>query len=426
LSEKETNIELRSDEVQEIISLVPNWMIRWGNSLILALILFGFFLMWFIKYPDTIKGEAVISTDRETIQLVSKSSGNISYILPEGSKVSEGELIASIQTNLTREAKDSLIIIVETVKNALLEDQVIKLPETALTFGELQESYEQLKKAFNQYQFYKVEKSKEFEIEFILEQIRNHKSLLSVSRQQIKARLDLFEQSQERYSSAQLLYKNGALAKTDLYDERQKLAQSENALVEAKKSRVQSSITIAELKKELRLIETEILKEENDLITTINSLVRTIENELKNWESTYEIYAPYGGKLAYLKDLTKDQYLESGQQLFAVVPESKFYSGKLIVPKQGFGKLKVGQKVRIALDNFPSHEYGYLEGKVTSISLLPNENNYRVDFELNQGMKSTYGKVLNFTPKMSGSADIITEDLRLSERIFNKFKNILN
>lgn len=426
MSEKETNIELRSDEVQEIISLVPNWMIRWGNTSILALILFGFFLMWFIKYPDTIKGDAIISTDKETIQLVSKSSGNISYILPEGSEVSEGELIALIQTNLTAEAKDSMMVILGTVKNALLEDHTINLPETALTFGELQESYEQLKKAFNQFQFYRNEESREFEIEVILEQIRNHKSLLSVSQQQIKARLDLFEQAKDRYSSAKVLYENGALAKTDLYNERQQLAQSENALIEAKKSSVQSSITITELKKELRLIETEFSKEENDLINTISSLVRTIENELKNWESTYEIHAPYSGRLAYLKDLTKGQYLESSQQLFAVVPESEFYSGKLIVPKQGFGKLKVGQKVRIALDNFPSHEYGYLEGKVTSISLLPNENNYRVDFELIQGMKSTYGKVLNFTPEMSGSADIITEDLRLSERIFNKLKNILN
>ena len=28
-------IELRSDEVQEILTQVPHWMIRWGNMLIL-------------------------------------------------------------------------------------------------------------------------------------------------------------------------------------------------------------------------------------------------------------------------------------------------------------------------------------------------------------------------------------------------------
>ena len=36
-----------------------------------------------------------------------------------------------------------------------------------------------------------------------------------------------------------------------------------------------------------------------------------------------------------------------------------------------------------------------------------------------------YGKTLDFSQEMSGSADIITEDLRLIERFFNPIKAVL-
>ena len=34
----EDTFELRSEEVQEILSQVPHWMIRWGNIVILTII----------------------------------------------------------------------------------------------------------------------------------------------------------------------------------------------------------------------------------------------------------------------------------------------------------------------------------------------------------------------------------------------------
>ena len=56
MSEKNNldNIELRSEEVQEILEKVPHWMIRWGNVLFLALIVLLLVISWFVKYPDVI------------------------------------------------------------------------------------------------------------------------------------------------------------------------------------------------------------------------------------------------------------------------------------------------------------------------------------------------------------------------------------
>ena len=49
MPEQKEHIELRSDEVQEIMSHIPNWMIRWGITLIFVLIS----LIIFLNHPHT-------------------------------------------------------------------------------------------------------------------------------------------------------------------------------------------------------------------------------------------------------------------------------------------------------------------------------------------------------------------------------------
>ena len=56
------HINLRSEEVIEILTEVPNWMIRWGNLLFLSIILTLLLISWFVKYPDIITSEAIITT----------------------------------------------------------------------------------------------------------------------------------------------------------------------------------------------------------------------------------------------------------------------------------------------------------------------------------------------------------------------------
>ena len=63
MSEKLDNIEIRSEEVQEILTKVPHWMIRWGNILFLFMIILMLFVSYFIKYPDIIPSEAIITTE---------------------------------------------------------------------------------------------------------------------------------------------------------------------------------------------------------------------------------------------------------------------------------------------------------------------------------------------------------------------------
>jgi len=74
----------------------------------------------------------------------------------------------------------------------------------------------------------------------------------------------------------------------------------------------------------------------------------------------------------------------------------------------------------------PSYEFGHLEGEVAKLTEIPCKNSYQVEIELNNGMTSSYNKSLIFTPEMIGTAEIITVDLRIMQRIFNQFNKLLD
>lgn len=426
MPEKEEHIELRSDEVEEIISLVPNWMIRWGNTLILLLVVAGIFMTWLIKYPDVITGEATITTKKESIQLVSQSSGSISYLLPEGTSVKKGELIASIQSNLTSNSQQILKSLISDLKKSIRGSDTFHFPTSNIRFGELHERYSELKKVYVDYQFFLRDDSKDFEIQNIREQIRNHQALHSVTQMQVSVAKELLKNATDKHASAKRLFDEGAISKKTWFDEQESFAQSKNRLAETKNAQVQSTIVLTNLKKDLHELETEKKRKENQLVNELHLIISNIENQLENWSSKYEIFAPYTGELAYLENLTIGEYVNVEQNLLAVIPTNRDFIGRLKVPKEGVGKLEVGQTVRVSLDSYPSTEYGLIEGRVTSVAMLPNENFYRIEFELNKGMISTYGKHLNYKPNLSGKAEVITQELRLIQRIFNNFKNLFD
>lgn len=111
----------------------------------------------------------------------------------------------------------------------------------------------------------------------------------------------------------------------------------------------------------------------------------------------------------------------------SVLPNDKeFVVGRMLIPSVNSGKVKPNQKVLVKLDNYRYQEYGIVEGKVQNISLTPDDKgNYYVDVLLPKGLRTSFGKKLPFDRELKGSAEIVTEDLRLIERFFYQIRKLL-
>ena len=58
--DKEEKIELRSEEVQEILGTPPRWIVRWGITIILLVVIILFAGSYLFKYPDIIFANVVL------------------------------------------------------------------------------------------------------------------------------------------------------------------------------------------------------------------------------------------------------------------------------------------------------------------------------------------------------------------------------
>jgi hypothetical protein len=95
---------------------------------------------------------------------------------------------------------------------------------------------------------------------------------------------------------------------------------------------------------------------------------------------------------------------------------------EVIVPQDKTASIKKGQKVLLKLAAYPFREYGIVEGKIDSIYTNAADSSCMVKVLLINGLNTNYKKKLPYRDGLITDADIITADMRLSERLIQKLK----
>ena len=96
--DKENKIELRRNDVEDMLGRVPGWITRNGILLLLfivALLLFG---SWVFKYPDVKKARIVVTSVNPPADLQARTSGKIvSLFVNDNERVNRDEVLAMIE-----------------------------------------------------------------------------------------------------------------------------------------------------------------------------------------------------------------------------------------------------------------------------------------------------------------------------------------
>lgn len=420
--------QIRSDEVQEIISAVPSWMIRWGITLIFGLILMLIALSWFIKYPDIIFGNATLTTLEPPVKLVVKSSGKLTNILlTDGSIVEKNQVIAEMENPVTQDGIGFLKNYVLEIRNYLKSSKNdLPLVNENHVFGAMQTTFNDLQKNLKDLQELKQNNFSVQKIDNLKNKITQYKKLIFISNNQLELLQEEVKNATEKYNAEKQLFEKGYTAKMEFYKEETLLRQKQMDLENLKKTATEQQITLINLQQELNDVAFQYQENERTLTNNIQANILEIENGIENWQQNYSFIAPVSGKLVWLEKIHQNQFIESGKSLFAITTNNEKFIALATIPATGFGKIKTGQKARIKLSNYPSYEFGHLEGIVSKLTEIPNENSYQVEITLNNGMTSSYNKLLTFTPEMTGSAEIVTDDLRVMQRIFNQFNKLFD
>jgi HlyD family secretion protein len=90
--------ELISDEINEVISYKPHWIVRKGNAVFLLIVLFLLSITWLIKYPDIINASARIVAVNPPKLISSRSEGKLLKLFTRNEqRVSKGQHLAVIE-----------------------------------------------------------------------------------------------------------------------------------------------------------------------------------------------------------------------------------------------------------------------------------------------------------------------------------------
>jgi hypothetical protein len=133
-------------------------------------------------------------------------------------------------------------------------------------------------------------------------------------------------------------------------------------------------------------------------------------------DMVYPIITPMAGKIYISNGIDEKNTLD---YVIWVVPKTSRFEIKMKFPNKGAGNVKVGQSVRINLDDYPNDEYGFLEGKISSI--LPIEvNDAHQAYVTMSGSKLMTSKYIELPilPVMRGNAEILLNDKSIFQRIF--------
>jgi len=160
---------------------------------------------------------------------------------------------------------------------------------------------------------------------------------------------------------------------------------------------------------------------------SIQEDVQRMKSEVENWKQTFLITAPIDGKVSLIRFWSPQQFINENEELLTIIPtnNSGKIIGKALLPLERSGKVKPLMRVNIRLDGFPYQEFGSIEATVKSISSIPQGNAYQIELEVPETLITTYNKTIPFRQEMQGTANIITEDRRILERVFDKILSIL-
>lgn len=420
-------IELRSEEVQEVMGQIPAWIVRWGITLLFIVVLALLVGSYFFKYPDVITTEMTLTSRHPVAQIVARTSGKISKLyVTDGEKVNPGALLAIVQNPASTEDAYRL-------KDILLEHQAepdrlseLLSGKAEFVLGEMQSVYVGLLTSLHECKNYRELDYYPKKIAAVRDQIDKYSVYYRNQQRQRQVVKEQYGIACKQYERDSSLFFRQVISPFEYETAKNALLQNRYSLEGANAALENMKIQIGQLEESLLDLQLQQAEKESLLLHNYRTAMEELLNVIGSWELNYCLRSPIEGRVTFTKYWNENQFITSGEDVFSVVPEeNERLIGRASLPVQRSGKVELSQRVIVRFANFPDQEFGIVNGIVSAISMVPTEDNYMVEIAFPDGLTTNYGKNLPVSHEMKATAEIVTDDLRLIERFFQPLKKIL-
>lgn len=425
----ELGLARHTEEIQDIITAPPGWLLRWGISLFFSVLVLIAGLSAIIKYPDIVKTQLQIRSIDGPKSIVGKVTGKLSKLLVRNNQpVVAGEPLAYLESTANHQNVLKLLEQLRELQQIVQSGKQLKDASfnsvAFFNIGELQPAYQNFTESLLRYQssvnsgFYVRKRG------FLQEDLLSlDKQKLQLDKQKAIQRRD-FEIANEEYEMNKRLEQEKAETVAELRIAESKYLSKQTSIVQTDAAIIAAVGNFEQKQKEILELDNQMLEEKTKFIQALNSLI----SQGEEWKSKYVLSASQNGKISFAGIIQQNQILQAGQEVFYINPENGNYFGEMVIPQVSLGKVKEHQEVLIKLKSYPFEEYGMIRGRISSINAVPYKDSVflsKVEFKIKNS--TDLKRPIHLKQGMIADAEIITEDATILNRISrNLFKLVGN
>jgi multidrug efflux pump subunit AcrA (membrane-fusion protein) len=420
-------IELRSEQLNELLGQVPRWIVRNGTLTILLVLIVLVISSILLSYPDIIHTRVLLTTETPPAEVVANKAGRISLIqVSDKAIVMKNQVIAVLESAASFDDMQKISVVLD--KEFILDSLVRIEHASELKLGPVQSSYASLLKKLQEYSSFTRLNYHQRKIVSVNTELKKYVIYLERMKEQEKVLQKDLRLAQKQYSRDSLLYIDRVISSSQLEKSEAECLQRMFEWKETQKELASAQIDMSNLQQEILELELKYEESSRQLIQSMQEECEKLKGEILVWDQQYVFRAPFNGQVSFTKIWSENQYVEQGEIVVTVIPlERGSILGKAEIPAAGSGKVKEGHRVVIRLDNYPYLEYGTVSGHISSLSLVPNNEAYSAEIRLDSsGLTTNYNILLKFQQNMSGNAAIITNNRNMLDRIVDPFRSAVN
>lgn len=432
-------IEIRSEEVQEILGAPPRWIVRRGITVVSIVVLVLLSGSYLFRYPDIIKGRVTIMSKNPPVTLVSRVNGKIDHLFAEDQQeVKAGDVLVVLENPASYRDVYILRDWLDSLRNSIGQgDEIAGAGSPPPGVNNRNLALGQIHAYYAAFESHRSELANFLRFDLYMEristlnrQVADQERYLQQLVNQARILDDRLQLSQRQFKRDSELARQNVISASDLEKSEAEYLGNELNHRTAVASMTSTRNNINQMMRQISELKAERGEQYNRLISVLREKYDNLLAQISVWEQAYVLKTPIDGKVTFTNVWSVNQQVMEGTAVFSVVPEENLeIIGRVEVPLAGSGKVEISQRVKIKLDNFPHLEYGMLEGRIISISLVPyataTGSYYTAELALPSGLVTNYGMDLPFSQEMTGSAEIITNDRRLLERLVQPLTSVV-
>jgi multidrug resistance efflux pump len=375
--------------------------------------------------PDILNARIVITAEIPPIPLVSKSNGSIQRLfVKDNTNVITGQNLILLESTSDYQEVEALSAFLNTIDPHCVRDHWVKCPNY-LKLGNIQSFYAHFEREYEGLKIFRSLNARTKQLAVYDQQLIDFRQLLAQynhQTQNLEAELLLVNKDVDRTA---LLFKESVVAARELEAIQREPLRLKRQLEDVMIAKSNAQISISNIERNIVELETQTAQNESQLKIRVLESFQNLMSRIAEWQQTYLMKSPLSGQVTYFNFWSENQYVKQGDELFNIIPQKQQETiGKALLPIQNAGKLSVGQKAMIRLDNYPYTQYGVLHGIVKKISAIPKLNHYSVEIAFDNGLKTSIGTDIHTKNELQGNVSIVTEELKLIDRIFYQIRKL--